>query len=139
MTSKNRWSAFHVLGVSSKCWSIIICIETILICCIAQGTQPNILWWSIWEKNRKKNGCVYMYNWITLLYSRIDHNIVITIWFTNQLYFNKTFIFLNDFYFFPIIAGLSCSVNFLLYRRWPSHIYMHIFLFLTLSCSIISD
>ena len=36
------------------------------------------------EKNLKKNGCVYVYNWITLLYSRNYHNIV------NQLYFNKT-------------------------------------------------
>ena len=50
---------------------------------IAQGGLPNILWWSLREKNLKKNGCVYMYNWITLLFSRNYHNIV------NQLYFNK--------------------------------------------------
>ena len=31
----------------------------------------------------KKNGCVSVYNWITLLYSRNHHNIV------NQLYLNK--------------------------------------------------
>ena len=37
---------------------------------IAQGTLLGILWWSIWEKNLKKNRCVYMYNWITLLYRR---------------------------------------------------------------------
>ena len=30
-----------------------------------------------------KKQCLYMYNWITLLYSRREHNIV------NQLYFNK--------------------------------------------------
>ena len=36
------------------------------------------------EKNLKKNGCVYMHTWITLLYSRHYHNII------NQLYFNKT-------------------------------------------------
>ena len=38
----------------------------------------------MWEKNLKKNGYVYMYNWIILLNSRNFHNIV------NQLYFNKT-------------------------------------------------
>ena len=40
---------------------------------------------STWEKNLKKNGCVYTYNWITLLYSKNDHNLV------SQVYFNKTF------------------------------------------------
>ena len=38
----------------------------------------------MWEKNLKENGCVYICNWITLLQSRNDHNLV------NQLYFNKT-------------------------------------------------
>ena len=55
------------------------------ICCMAQRTLSNILWLSIWEKNLKENGCVYMYNWITLLYSRNYHNTV------NQLYVNKDF------------------------------------------------
>ena len=32
----------------------------------------------------EKEWCVYIYNWITLLYSRNYHNMV------NQLYFNKT-------------------------------------------------
>ena len=54
------------------------------ICYIAQGTLPNILWWSMWEKNLKENGCVSMYNWITLLYSRNYNNLVI------QQYFIKT-------------------------------------------------
>ena len=36
-------------------------------------------------KESEKNGCVYMYHWITLLCSRNDHNLV------NQLYFNKNF------------------------------------------------
>ena len=36
------------------------------------------------EKNLKKNGCVYMYNCITVLHSRNYYDIV------NQLYFNKT-------------------------------------------------
>ena len=36
------------------------------------------------EKNIKKE-CLYVYNWVTLLYSRDWHNIV------NQLYFNKKF------------------------------------------------
>ena len=42
-------------------------------------------------------------------------------------------------FIFSIIAGLQCSVNFLLYSKLAqshSHIYI---LFLTLSCSIISD
>ena len=46
------------------------------ICCITQGTLLDILWWSMWEKNPKENGCVYMYNWITLLYRRNYQNIV---------------------------------------------------------------
>ena len=40
-----------------------------------------MLGWSRWEKNLKEKGCIYMYNWITLLYSSNYHNIV---------YFNKT-------------------------------------------------
>ena len=51
--------------------------------CIAQGALPNLLWLSMWEKNLKETWSVYMFNWITLLYIRNDHNIV------NQLYFNK--------------------------------------------------
>ena len=38
----------------------------------------------MWEKNLKKNGCVHMYDWITLLYGRNYHNIEI------PLDFNKT-------------------------------------------------
>ena len=53
-------------------------------CRTAQRTLPNILWSSIREKNQKRKGCMYMYNWITLLHSRKYHN------FVNQLYFNKT-------------------------------------------------
>ena len=53
--------------------------------CIAQGTLRDILWWPLWEKiNLKKNGCVYMYNWITLLHSRNYWNIA------SHLHFNKT-------------------------------------------------
>ena len=51
-------------------------------CWITQRTLPNILW-NMWEKNLKENECVYVYNWITLLYSRNDHKIV------NQLCLNK--------------------------------------------------
>ena len=54
-------------------------------CCITQRTLHNILWWSIWENNLKNNGCLYMYSWITLLYSKNYHNIV------NQLHFKKNF------------------------------------------------
>ena len=49
-------------------------------CYISQGTLPSILWWSMWKKNLKKNGCMYMYNWVILLYRRNYHNIA------NQLY-----------------------------------------------------
>ena len=38
------------------------------------------------KKNMKKNGCVYMYNWITVLYNRNDHNII-----NEQQNYNKTF------------------------------------------------
>ena len=41
----------------------------------------------MWENNLKENGCVFMYNWITSLYSRNNHNIV------NQLYFINIKIF----------------------------------------------
>lgn len=39
-------------------------------CCLAQGTLPSILWWSMWEKNLQENRCVYRHHWITLLCSR---------------------------------------------------------------------
>ena len=42
------------------------------------------------EKNMKKN--IYMYNWITLLYSRNYHNIV------SQLYFKKMNFLKNGIY-----------------------------------------
>ena len=38
----------------------------------------------MWEKDMKEGGFVYMYNRISLLYSRNDYNLV------NQPYFNKT-------------------------------------------------
>ena len=52
--------------------------------CRAPGTLANILWSSVWENNLKENRCLCIYNWITLLYSRNDHNLV------NQLDFDKT-------------------------------------------------
>ena len=36
---------------------------------IAQEILRNILWKPIWEKNLKKNEYMYIYNWITLLYT----------------------------------------------------------------------
>ena len=36
---------------------------------MAQGTLLNILLPPIWENNLKKNGCMYMYNSMTLLYA----------------------------------------------------------------------
>ena len=53
------------------------------ICYRAQGILPHILWWSLWGKNLKENGCVYMHNWIILWHSKNDHKLV------DQLYFNK--------------------------------------------------
>jgi len=38
---------------------------------------------SMWEKNLKENQCVYLYNWITLLYNKDCHDIL------NQLYFSR--------------------------------------------------
>ena len=38
--------------------------------CIAQRTLLNILFKTIWEKNLKKHEYVYMYSWITLLYTQ---------------------------------------------------------------------
>ena len=32
------------------------------------GTLSNIVWSSIWEKNRKKNGWAYVHNWISLFF-----------------------------------------------------------------------
>ena len=43
----------------------------------------NILWSSMREKDLKEIGCVYLYDWITLLYSRNYHKLV------NQRYFNE--------------------------------------------------
>ena len=45
----------------------------------------SVLWSSMWEKNLNENGCVCMYDWVTLLSRRNDHNNV------TQLYFNKTY------------------------------------------------
>ena len=48
--------------------------------CIAQGTLLS-LWWPKWNGNPKKRG--HMYSWLTLLYSRNEHNTA------KQLYSNK--------------------------------------------------
>lgn len=48
-----------------------------------QGTQLKILKWAIWEKDLKKNRCMYMYNCFTLLYNLSQYDIA------NQLYYNK--------------------------------------------------
>ena len=45
-------------------------------CCIAQGTIPDHLWWNLMEDNVKKRMCIYMFNWVTLLYSKNWQNIV---------------------------------------------------------------
>ena len=40
-------------------------------CCIAQETLLNTLWQPIWEQNpnKKKSAYMYVYNWLTLLYT----------------------------------------------------------------------
>ena len=53
-----------------------------LLYSIGNSTQNSVIIYM--GKNMKKNWCVYMYNWVTLLYSRNYYNTV------NQLYFNKT-------------------------------------------------
>ena len=57
-----------------------------VLLCIAQGTVLSILWHTTVEKNMKKiyflKRILYMYDWITLLYSRNQPNTV------NQLYLN---------------------------------------------------
>ena len=40
----------------------------------------------MWQKNMKENGYEYMYDGVTLLYSRNDHSLV------NQLYIDKSFL-----------------------------------------------
>ena len=52
--------------------------------CIAWRNLVNTLRWPMWDENLKKNGYMYVYTGITLLYSRNYDNIV------SQLYFNKT-------------------------------------------------
>ena len=52
---------------------------------------------------------------------------------------NDSYLFIYIMIFFPIIAGLQCSVNFLLHTKVTSHTYIYTFIFLTLSCSITSD
>ena len=39
-------------------------------CYIAQATLPSVLWSFMWEKNLTENEYVYMYDWVTWLYSR---------------------------------------------------------------------
>ena len=46
------------------------------------------------------------------------------------LYFKIFFQFNHDFYFFSIMAGLQCSVNFLLYGKvTQSHIHVYVLFF----------
>ena len=73
------------------------------------------------------------FSWLhLLLYKSLEKMYFICNW---GQYFAVNF--LNDF--FPIIAGLQCSVGFLLYSKvTQSHIHICI-LFLTLSCSNISE
>ena len=54
--------------------------------CIANETLLNTLQWPIWDKNLKKGGYMYKYDWFTLLYTWIYHNTI------NQLCSNDIFL-----------------------------------------------
>ena len=75
-------------------------------CYIAQEALPNILWSLIWEKNLKKRvDYEYMYNWITLLYSRYHYN------FVYQPYFNRVFKIWTEWSVLLCIMTLSHSAQ----------------------------
>ena len=83
------------------------------------GNLRNILWSFMWENNLKKNGCVYMYNWI----SRNYHNIV------HQLLFPlpPVFLGLHLQHLGPPGVGVKLELQLLAYTRAtatvdPSHI-----------------
>ena len=39
----------------------------------------------MWDKNLKKNGYMYVYNWITVLYTWKKHNIVTLLQYTVKI------------------------------------------------------
>ena len=43
--------------------------------CIAQGTMSNLMGENMMEDNEKKNIYIYMYDWVTVLYHRIDRTL----------------------------------------------------------------
>lgn len=61
----------------------------------------------MWEKKLKENGCVYMYNWISLLYKRNYCNIV------SQLYLNTNLKIVKQDKLFGWLTSLyQCCVMF---------------------------
>ena len=56
--------------IISKVESNLTIISPSLACFFQWRTFQYVEWWPIWEKNLKKSGYMYMYNWFTLLYSR---------------------------------------------------------------------
>ena len=92
-------------------------------CCISQGTIYPITcdgtWWRImWEKE-----CIYMYDWVMLLYSRSWQNIINqpyknflnlgenkSSYISLKNYMNKIVMFPSRFYF--IKSYLICSMNY---------------------------
>ena len=85
------------LGLAYEHWSIWNDWPT-GTCCIAQRTLPNSVIIYV-EKKSARDGCVYMYNGIILLYSRNHHNLI------NQLYFNKISFFKKN----SPVGGLNIS------------------------------
>ena len=76
------WNKVQLKTAIANSWWILLHCATGTYC-IGLVNIPNILCKSIWTKNVKHNGYMYVYKWITLMFSRNDHSIV------NQLYFNK--------------------------------------------------
>ena len=66
------------------------------------------------EKNIKKE-CIYVYNWITLLDSRNEHNIV------NQLDFNKINFFKKGWYLFCSSSHALENILFPIHQEEKSH------------------
>ena len=42
---------------------------------MAEGTMSSHLWWNLMEDHVKECVCIYIYDWVTLLYSRNGQNI----------------------------------------------------------------
>ena len=79
---------------------------------IAQGTLLSTQW-PIWEKNLKKSGYMYMYNWFTLLYSRNSHHIVIN--YIPIFFFKKQK--REEIFAYSVNAKFKMMLGFALFQR----------------------